>query len=1018
MKKKENRSRSIEELQGKLPPGSIVRCWNRLWILLPESDSDLQTLRPLLGNEAEAVTLWDQALIQPVIRPDKFPLPRLDVHLADFASAQLLMDAARLLVRDAAGPFRSVTRLAFRPRAYQFVPLLLALRQLKSNRPIRLLIADDVGIGKTVEALIIARELYDRYLIRRLAVICPPHLCEQWQAELRDKFGLQAEVLRATTIGRLERQYPGGGMHLLGRVPIQVISVDYLKGKADNDQLMQIFTSQGPELVIVDEAHSCAKPESAVSANQHQRYRLLNHLARHEQRPKHLILLTATPHSGKAAEFRSLLALLHPDLENYDPAIEAHSDGGNVGLLANHFIQRRREDVQAQSSEDSNLFPKRVSSDQKYELTPNYERLYYRLIDWARLEMKDKPSGSAIDAKTKFRYWTLLAILRGALSSPEAGLAMVQNRLRSTQVPDSVDDHLLSSATNPHGDSDEGFDSDAEPAFADQPTLADPSKALLESIADQLAKIAQFDQDGKALEDGKAQKARTVLFEWLQRDIQPIVFCRYIKTAHYLKRLLEPALKKYFPELQVEVITSEMNEEQRRERIRDLGAAPKRLLIATDCLSEGINLQEFFTGVLHYDLPWNPNRLEQREGRIDRYGQTAPEVHTAMLIGENNPVDHIIYGVLLKKVEQIRRDSGIVIPFAESDRSIVDEMLKVIVEDPRFTWQKGPGKQTSLQLDDYKLSSQLSQRFQDAEKASATEKRLRKKLAHLQDAARLELTQELEELDRLLGTPKTVEQLVRAYLSRKQVTIKDGPHRTFTFSRPNFDSRHPDYRVFCSLPEGPVRYSCYSPTPPQTVYLGRNHPFVELAARQLIDQAYREANIAPSKDLLTARLAVVRTRTVSRRTIVALLRLRLLIQPKSGGKPLYAEEIFPWAFIPPDNPDKPFEVLDQEAARKLFESATSDQPVPQDQQRWLLEPVLGWFAAAQTGENIKAVSDPDARQLTRWLTQHLPRQRTKHLIDRYRRQANLLDESAYRPFGSWVPADALGIYLLLPALSG
>jgi hypothetical protein len=192
-------------------PGSIVCCRNRDWVLLPSNSPDVHLLRPLTGATDDIVALHRQLtdligydLPEERIRSATFPLPSPD-DLADAASAHMLWQAARLTLREGATPFRSLGRISIRPRIYQFVPLLMALRL----DPVRLLIADDVGVGKTIEALLIARELYDRGEIRRLCVLCPPYLCEQWQKELAEKFHLDAVVIRSGTINHLERHKAG-----------------------------------------------------------------------------------------------------------------------------------------------------------------------------------------------------------------------------------------------------------------------------------------------------------------------------------------------------------------------------------------------------------------------------------------------------------------------------------------------------------------------------------------------------------------------------------------------------------------------------------------------------------------------------------------------------------------------------------------------------------------------------------------------------------------------------------------
>jgi len=162
--------------------GSIVKCRNREWVIVPSQDEHITLLRPLTGSEKELCGIFNPLREKglDIIEPATFPLPNPE-HSGDAIGVGLLWNAARLSLRDGAAPFRSLGRVSVRPRPYQFVPLLMALR----IQPVRLLIADDVGIGKTIESLLIAREMLDRGEISRLCVICPPYLCDQWQKERR-----------------------------------------------------------------------------------------------------------------------------------------------------------------------------------------------------------------------------------------------------------------------------------------------------------------------------------------------------------------------------------------------------------------------------------------------------------------------------------------------------------------------------------------------------------------------------------------------------------------------------------------------------------------------------------------------------------------------------------------------------------------------------------------------------------------------------------------------------------------
>jgi SNF2 family DNA or RNA helicase len=274
--------------------GTLVKARGREWVVLPESQDDLVMLRPLAGV-AEEVTgiVPDLEPIEPAVFAPPDP-----THAGDHRSCGLLRDAVRLGVRNSAGPFRSFGSIAVTPRPYQLVPLLVALKQPKA----RVLIADDVGVGKTVEAGLIAAELLARGEARRLAVLCPPHLAEQWQRELSNKFHIDAKLVLASTVARLEREC-AADQSIFEVHDHLVISIDFIK----SNRYRADFLRTCPELVIVDEAHTCTRDLDA-SGSRHQRHELLAALA--ESPDRHLILVTATPHSGNEAAFRSLVALL------------------------------------------------------------------------------------------------------------------------------------------------------------------------------------------------------------------------------------------------------------------------------------------------------------------------------------------------------------------------------------------------------------------------------------------------------------------------------------------------------------------------------------------------------------------------------------------------------------------------------------------------------------------------------------------------------------------------------------
>ena len=349
-------------------PGTLVRIRERDWVVQPSDDADLLMVKPLGGSDEELTGIF-LPLAEGADTPAdaEFPCPGAD-DLGDFARARLLHDAARLAFRSGAGPFRSLARISFRPRSYQMVPLVMALRQ----ETVRLLVADDVGVGKTIEALLIVRELLDRRKMRRFAVVCLPHLCDQWQQEIRDKIGVEAVVIRSNTQARLDREIQGD-TSVYQYYPFQVLSVDYIK----QDSRKATFINECPELVIVDEVHTCARPQGA-SASQQQRHALIKAIS--AKQGQHLIMLSATPHSGKPEEFGSLLGLLDPSFENLDVATASQPERQR---LARHFIQRRRQDVERWMNEDT-PFPKRDSGEFDYDLSKPYLAFFEKVLDFAR----------------------------------------------------------------------------------------------------------------------------------------------------------------------------------------------------------------------------------------------------------------------------------------------------------------------------------------------------------------------------------------------------------------------------------------------------------------------------------------------------------------------------------------------------------------------------------------------------------------------------------------------------------
>ncbi len=212
--------------------GSLIKARGREWVVLPDSNNELLLLRPLGGTDQEIAGIY-LPLEEQDVSPATFDYPDPQ-QVGDFRSSRLLRDAVRLGFRSSAGPFRSFARLNVEPRPYQLVPLLMALKL----EPVRLLIADDVGVGKTIEAGLIARELLDRGEVQRLAVLCPPQLAEQWQSELAKKLHIQAELVLTSTVRRLER-HTAVGQSLFDLHPFVIVSTEYIKSSRRRDEFVR-----------------------------------------------------------------------------------------------------------------------------------------------------------------------------------------------------------------------------------------------------------------------------------------------------------------------------------------------------------------------------------------------------------------------------------------------------------------------------------------------------------------------------------------------------------------------------------------------------------------------------------------------------------------------------------------------------------------------------------------------------------------------------------------------------------
>lgn len=923
--------------------GSLVRVRGREWVVLPDSTAQLLQLRPIGAPELETTAVLPSL---EKVEPAQFGLPDPS-NLGDLRSARLLREAVRLGFRSAVGPFRSLASIAVEPRPYQLVPLLMALRQ----NPVRLLIADDVGIGKTVEAALVAKEMLARGEVTRLCVLCPPHLAEQWQSELETKFGLEAALVLPSTVSKLERQC-APGESVFERFANTIVSLDYIKSERRRDDFLRTC----PDLVIVDEAHTCTQTGAGA---QQQRFRLLQQLSARKDR--HIVLVTATPHSGNEGAFRSLLSLLKDEFGNFPDDVAPESRRKEREALARHFVQRRRGDIAKYLDEDT-PFPQRLEADRTYKLHPDYRQFLDRALKYAREVIQD-------DSGTKFqqriRWWSALALLRSISSSPDAAIATLRARAQSADAESVIEaEELGRRSVLDLADVEAADATDTAPGADFEEGESATRRKLLE-----LARIAETLRGEK---DRKLTGLLDLVKELLAEGCSPIVFCRYIPTAEYIADEFRKRLKG----VEIGCVTGQLPHDEREARVEELGQAEKRVLVCTDCLSEGINLQEWFDAAVHADLAWSPTRHEQREGRVDRFNQRSPKVRVVTFFGEDNPIDGIVLNILLRKHQTIRSSLGISVPVPSNSEKVLEAIFEALL-------LKGDQSYDQLSLfEDFQTDERKAL---DAEWQRAAEREKASRTIFAQHAIKPEeVKPELEEIRKALGAPLDMEQFVRDAI-RAHDGLFSGKDPTTLDLTPSPLALRDALRF-----EKPFKVTFRSPAPKGAVVLNRTHPLVESLASYVMDSA-----LSNDPTSIAKRCGVVGTDAVSLITTLMILRFRFQIVGAKGE--MLAEDVVMTGFE--GNPMEPKWITEAQAEALLAAPAKAN--IGQDQSQQILEKVLQHFDGL--------------RKPLREMAQ----MRSEGVLRSHRRVRKALDAShAAREIKVQGDPDVLGVYVLFPVGGG
>jgi len=697
----------------------------------------------------------------------------------------------------------------------------------------------------------------------------------------------------------------------------------------------------------VDEAHTCA----ATGRGKQLRFELLQHLAQDPER--HLILLTATPHSGDETAFYNLLSLLSPDFLALQGRTQA--DDPLRHRLARHFVQRRRKDITDWQAEtrDGRGFPRRMTTEVTYELTGAWGRFFDEVQNYCREIAEDVERRGA--GQARLIWYATLALLRCVASSPAAAVKALTNRLDNSLDPE----ELLSDTRLYDGEADDLEGSDLEPP------------AQVEAAARLRGLIHQAEGLSGQRGDPKLAVLIAHLEHLLADGYHPVIFCRYVATAQYLARYL----RDHFARTRVEVVTGELAPEERRERVEAMEEADRRLLVATDCLSEGINLQHLFTAVVHYDLAWNPTRHEQREGRVDRFGQRSPEVRCTMLYGQDNPVDGFILNVILRKAEAIKKELGVLVPLPEDEQRINQALVKAALMRRS---ERRPHPRYAQQSFDFGESEQLLAPL-EAQWRDALDKAKANRTVFAQRRIRPEeVMPEWQRQQQALGTAADVQRFMHSACARLNSPLErlKGHHYRF------LPQHLPEALHQRLADEGLDR--------PQLIdgnELHRSHPLVTLLADHLLEESLQ------GRDHLAARCAVTLTTAVDQVTSLYLLRLRHQLSYLRRREPfqLMAEETLSLAVRGRTHP----EWLTDEATGRLLECPPSGNLPP-------------------------ALVERELRAALDFLSQHqarlsaLAEERAQALLEDHRRVREAARDVGQYRVSPCLPLDLIGVYVLLP----
>jgi len=667
-------------------PGHLVRVRGRHWVVADVARSQLDieaphhlvTLTSVEDDRYEESirVIWEVEAAPRILEQATLPSPEAG-NFDDPDRLGAFLDAVRWGAVTSAdstalqAPFRSGIAI----EDYQLDPVVRAVRMPRVN----LLIADDVGLGKTIEAGLVVQELLLRHRARTVLVVCPASLCIKWRDEMNDKFGLEFRIVDTELLRHLRRTR-GLRANPWTHFPRLIVSMDWLK----RDRPMRLLRDVLPpvptyprkfDVLIVDEVHNVAPSSRGRYATDSLRTKAIRSITPHFE---HRLFVSATPHNGYRESWTALLELL--DSQRFARGIDP-----DPAQLQQIMVRRLKSEIPP-NPDGTPRFPKRVIEAIPVAY-PDEEREAHRLLK----EYTDSRKEQAKDDTTKTATDFSLRMLKKRLfSSPAAFASTLEVHIETATNPrakkeNTTSPRVLRSAIER-----------AEEEEVDETEQSDNERSALEASArasapltkDELALLEQLGKwAGRAR--GRADAKAKSLLAWIDDVVRPqmqdgnrlwndqrvIVFTEYRDTQKYLHDLF---VAHGLGGERLALLFGGMDQDS-REDVKNVFQAdpsldPVRILLATDAASEGIDLQLHCHRLVHYEIPWNPNRLEQRNGRVDRHGQRAPEVAVHHFVGSGyekakpGSLEEDLEFLLLvaKKVDNIREDLGSVGPVIAS----------------------------------------------------------------------------------------------------------------------------------------------------------------------------------------------------------------------------------------------------------------------------------------------------------------------------------------------------------------